>query len=154
MSQGAKRTKNQPKIDQSSGQAAAAETEFNPEEYLQIELNGLDFDRMSRILIESLCKATHATQYRPLFREVAQHEGELGVYHALQVMIRSTDRVRHNQICMAATQAIASARTGGKGLFTDSVNIQPAISMANKVAQAARRGCGIQDVSHVASLTE
>lgn len=146
MSQDAKNVGKKPSNEKSSVTPQPQEP-ANPLEMIQNAMDSLSMDQMTKVAIESLCKATHATQYRPLFREVAQQVGEVGVYLMLQVMVKNTQRPRHNQLCMAAGQAIAAARVAGKGILAATDQVLSSSIMANKVATAARQGCKLNDPS-------
>lgn len=125
---------------------------LTPLEVIQGAIDQIPESQMASWAIDILCKATLATQYRPVFRAAAEQKGEAGVYRLLQVMTMSCDKKHHNQLCMAASQSVSSARTTGKAILSGELAAKalPATEMANKVAYAAKSGCRLQDLATVA----
>lgn len=118
----------------------------DPLEAIQAAIDAIPEDAVATWAIEILCQATLATQYRPVFRAAAEYpDGEARVYRLLQVMTRNCHRRHHNQLRMAAAQSVASARSSGRGVTV--CEILPANMLANKVADAAKNGCRLQELS-------
>lgn len=122
-----------------------------PLDVIQAAIDAVPESGMAIWAVDFLCQATHATQYRTIFRAAAEHHGEAGIYRLLQVMTRNTKQIRHNQLCVAAASGITAARTRGKGILPvdDLTQGLSAIVMANKVVAAARAGCTLQQVQSV-----
>lgn len=119
-----------------------------PLEAIQAAMDAVPESQMATWAIEILCKATPATQFRPLFRAAAEQKGEAGVYRLLQVMTKNCHHTHHNQLRMAAAQSAASSRTNGRGIAVSQV--LTATELVAKVSYAAKSGCRLQDLHAVA----
>lgn len=125
-----------------------AQGTLTPLEAIQAAMDAVPESQMATWAIEILCKATPATQFRPLFRAAAEQKGEAGVYRLLQVMTKNCHHTHHNQLRMAAAQSAAASRTNGRGVVvTEMINVN---ELVGTVSHAAKSGCRLQDLHAVA----
>lgn len=111
-----KKEKPQKPAKQDKPQSQPALTATDPIAFVIMAADSVSESQMSTWAIDILCNATQSIRYRQVFRAAAEQHGEAGVYRLLDVMVRNTHHLKHNQLWLASHPAVASARIAGRGI--------------------------------------